>query len=272
MVGKKTLRVFKIALFIIPVFLFAVIAPAEENEFNPHFYFVQITDTHWGDFDHFDRTQKVVNMINALPMPIKCVVHTGDITMDKLEDESVVQDGIKILGALKAPVHFTPGNHDILRQRYDATQKVYAKYFGSLITEAEYDGIVFLMVYTEPLTQFFPVETFKPLTELAGALKRSKGKPVIVFHHSPSVGDFYNNVMHYRWPDEIREKWVALLNSYNVKAVIAGHFHRDEHHWIGNIPLYVSSSIGGYWGRQATFRIYEYKDGKIGYRTQYVEP
>jgi UDP-2,3-diacylglucosamine pyrophosphatase LpxH len=64
---------------------------------------------------------------------------------------------------------------------------------------------------------------------------------------------------------------VKLINSYNVKAVIAGHFHRDELHWLENVPLYVSSPVAGYWGRQATFRIYEYSNGKIGYRTQYIE-
>ena len=130
--------------------------------------------------------------------------------------------------------------------------------------------IIFLMIYTEPLTRFFPDKDFQPLTELSKALDQSKGKPVIIFHHSPSVGDFYNNTMHYRWQEEIQKKWVSLINSHNVKAVVAGHFHRDEHHWLGNVPLYISSSIAGYWGRQATFRLYEYKNGKLGYRTQYI--
>ena len=107
--------------------------------------------------------------------------------------------------------------------------------------------------------------------ELEKYLKKSNGKPVIVFHHAPSVDDFYNNKLHTSWEKEIRGKWVKVINAYNVKAVIAGHFHRDEHHWLGNVPLYVSSSIAGYRGRQASFRIYEYSKGKIGYRTQYIK-
>jgi hypothetical protein len=105
---------------------------------------------------------------------------------------------------------------------------------------------------------------------LEARLKQSDGKPVVIFHHGPSVDDFYKNRMHGGWKQAIREQWIALLNRYEVKAVIAGHFHRDEHHWLGDVPLYVSAPVSGFWGRQATYRVYEYKDGKLGYRTQYL--
>ena len=274
MIGKKHSSLFFGALsYVFAALLVGVVAASagERVQSAPSFYFVQMTDTHWGDGDHFERTQKAVEQINGLPMPIKCVIHTGDITMDRGDDESVVAKGLKILKRLKVPVHFVPGNHDILRFRQSATREAYTKHFGPLVTEAQYDGVVFLMIYTEPLARSFSLEGYKPLSELEAALKRADQKPVIVFHHSPDVEDFYNNTMYEGWKKEIREKWEAVLNSYNVKAVIAGHFHRDEHHWLGEVPLYVSSSIAGYWGRQATFRIYEYRGGKVGYRTQYLE-
>jgi UDP-2,3-diacylglucosamine pyrophosphatase LpxH len=92
-----------------------------------------------------------------------------------------------------------------------------------------------------------------------------------VFHHTPSVEDFYTNKMHPGWKNEVRDLWSNLLNENNVKAVIAGHFHRDEHHWLGEIPLYVSAPISGYWDRQTTYRIYHYKDENNRYRTQYIQ-
>jgi phosphoribosyl 1,2-cyclic phosphodiesterase len=61
-----------------------------------------------------------------------------------------------------------------------------------------------------------------PLSELEAALNRVNKKPIVVFHHSPDVDDFYHNVMHEGWKKEIREKWESILNSYNVKAVITG--------------------------------------------------
>jgi len=270
--GIKQKRVYCGAVWIFLMIVTVSICFADEqDEKAAHFYFIQITDTHWGPVDHYGRTQKVVEKINKLPMPIKCVVHTGDIVMDNLEDPFVISKGIDILNQLKVPVYFIPGNHDILRNRYEMTQKAYTKHFGGLITEAEYEGVVFILIYTEPLTRFFPSVAFQPLIELSNALDRSRGKPVIVFHHSPSVEDFYNNAMHSRWKDDLRQQWAALINGHNVKAVVAGHFHRDEFHWLGKVPLYVSSSVAGYWNRQATFRIYEYDNGKLAYRTQYID-
>jgi UDP-2,3-diacylglucosamine pyrophosphatase LpxH len=241
-----------------------------EQEKN-HFYFVQITDTHFGSKDHLERAQKAVGHINALPFEIKCVVHTGDITNNKIEDKTVVDASLSIMEKLSVPIHYVPGNHDILRKKLESTRKAYIKKFGGIISQAEYDGVLFIFVYTEPLRKSFTIEGYQPIKQLEGYLKESKGKPVIIFHHVPSADDFYKNKLHKGWKKEIREEWVKLINSYNVKAVIAGHFHRDELHWLGNVPLYVSSSIAGSWGRQATFRIYEYRNGKIGYRTQYIK-
>jgi 3',5'-cyclic-AMP phosphodiesterase len=242
-----------------------------EEQQETHFYFVQITDTHLGDSDHLERTKKVVDRINKLPLKIECVVHTGDITMDKIEDREIVETGLWIMKTLSVPIHYVPGNHDILLKKQDSTRNAYMENFGGMISQAEYNGVLFIFVYTEPLRKSFTIESYRPLKILGEYLKKSKGRPVIVFHHAPSVDDFYNNKHHKGWKAKIRKKWVTLINSYNVKAVIAGHFHRDEFHWLGNVPLYVSSPIAGYWGRQATFRIYEYTNGKIGYRAQYIE-
>lgn len=233
--------------------------------------FVQITDTHFGKFDHNERTKKAVDMINSLPVDISCVVLTGDIMSDNyMTNGAEIDKGLEILGRLKAPLHILPGNHDIKRRTHDAHAKIYRERFGEFLAEKEYNGVVFLFVYTEPLAHAFDAEEFQPLEELEAALKRAGNKPVLVFHHTPSVTDFYNNGTHRGWHKDIRDQWVELLNHYKVKAVIAGHFHRDEHHWLGEVPLYVSSSIAGFWGRQATYRIYEYRDGKISYRTQYI--
>ncbi len=242
-----------------------------DDEAEPHFYFAQFTDTHFGDWDHYERTEKIVETINKLPMEIEFVVVTGDITSNNIEDESVVTKGISIVNKLEAPVHFVPGNHDILSWEHDLTMQIYKKHFGELFAAYEYKGAMFIFVYTEPLAQSFSLDFYDPLREVEAALKSAAGKPTFVFHHTPSVEDFYLNMMHDGWEKEVREKWEKLLNSYNVKAVIAGHFHRDEHHWLGDVPLYICAPVGGKWGRQTTFRIYEYKNGKLGYRTQYLE-
>ncbi|NQT96785.1 MAG: metallophosphoesterase [Candidatus Marinimicrobia bacterium] len=246
-------------------------AQAVNEDSGPHFYFVQVTDTHFGDGDNYERVEKIVETINNLPMEIKCVVHTGDITSNNIEQDSVVVRGISIMDKLQVPIHFVPGNHDILEWELDITKQRYLTHFGNLIDVKEYEGILFIFVYTETLAHSFEIDGYDPLLELEAILKDAAGKPAIIFHHTPSPDDFYRNEMHDSWKQDSREKWEKLLNSYNIKAVMAGHFHRDEHHWLGDVPLYVSAPVGGWWGRQASFRIFEYKNGKLGYRTQYIE-
>jgi len=236
-----------------------------------HFYFVQITDTHFDSGDNLQRTKLAVNQINALPMNIQCVVHTGDISSAKPELKNYLDSGITIMNSIKVPVHYVAGNHDINKDDIELSVKKYKENFGDLATEVEYDSVVFIFVYTEPLRNKFSVTGYDPLKQIEELLQHAKGKPVLIFTHAPAVDDFYNNEMNASWDNENREKWIKLINSYNVKAVFSGHFHRDEQHWLGNVPLYVSSAISGYWDRQATYRIYEYSNGTISYRTQYLK-
>jgi predicted MPP superfamily phosphohydrolase len=235
-----------------------------------NFYFAQITDTHLGNKEHYRRTKTAIDEINNLPMQIEFVAHTGDITADETENFVVVTNTIALFNQLKMPVYYTPGNHDIHNDNYDVTMAIYTNHFGKLIESHEYNGVVFIFVYTQPLARTFIVD-FNPFKELERELKLANGKPVIIFHHQPSTESFYKNKMHSGWREDINNVWVKLVNKYNVKAIIAGHLHNDEHNWVGEVPLYVCPSIAGYWDRQGAYRIYEYKDGKISYRTMNVK-
>ena len=258
-------------IFLFLLFWFFLSGIAFSQNKNTHFYFVQITDTHVDDGDHLKKTNAAVRQINKLPMEIECVVHTGDITSSAIENKSIVNRILATFNTLTMPVHFLPGNNDILFHRLDSTTSAYRTNFGELISVAHHQQVTFLFVYTEPLIKSFSVNGYDPFKQVEHHLKQSRGKPVIIFHHSPCVSDFYNNRFHDTWSSDVKNRWIKLVNAYNVKAVIAGHFHRAEHHWLGNVPLYVAPPVAGYYGRQASFRIYEYTNGKIGYRTHYIE-
>lgn len=235
-----------------------------------HFYFVQITDTHLGDPGNNARTLKAVQEINALPMKVECVVHTGDIFMNNILDAKAVQEEKSIMGQLKMPIHYVPGNHDIFQGNdLEKTASAFREALGPLSSKAECNGVVFLMFCSEPLCDSFRLPDYDPMKWLKESLQEAKGKPVIIFTHRPMAKDFYGNSMHDTWPKEAQDQFSKLVNSYNVKAIITGHFHRAEQHWLGEVPVFVASSMAGYWDREATYRIYEYDNGKIGFRTQY---
>lgn len=238
-----------------------------------HFYFAQMTDIHFGGEDNTARAVKVVDDINRLPMKIECTVVTGDMgTRDGALDAKTIDAALSTFGKLTTPVHYVAGNHDILTgDKAAATQEAFVKHFGPLASKAEHNGVVFLMIYTEPLRKPTNVPGYDPLKWLEQALIDAGDRPVIIFTHAPDDEDFFEGkVQSSGWPKESRGKWEALIKSHNVKAVITGYFHRDELHWIGSVPEFVSAPVASYFDRQNTYRVYEYTDGKMGYRTIYV--
>ena len=61
----------------------AGLAPPRAGE-DDAFYFVQITDTHFGARGYLENIEKTVDRINDLPQDIAFVVHTGDIMNDNI--------------------------------------------------------------------------------------------------------------------------------------------------------------------------------------------
>lgn len=234
-------------------------SPGAPDGGGPHFYFAQITDTHVGDNDGQQRTQQVVAAVNASYFPLTCVVHTGDVA-----ERGDTQDAAKTeLSKLLVPLHVLPGNHDMME---DTSAQSFIDRWGALSSSAEYEGVVFLFVYDQT------APGYDPLDWLEKALAQAGDKPVIVFHHEPPVEDFYNNALHPGWPDEKRQAWTRLLEAHNVVADVAGHFHRDEQHYLATVPLLIAEPVSGRFGRQAAWRIFEYDSGRLTYRTQYIEP
>ncbi|MEA1874433.1 MAG: metallophosphoesterase [Bacteroidota bacterium] len=233
------------------------------------FYFVQITDTHLRYRNHTEVTNKIVESINNLPFDIGFVVHTGDIFQNNLHDQAAVNEFYTMKENLNLPLYVVPGNHDLLPQNYDTLVSRYQEKIGPLNQIKYYDSVSLILFYSIPFadTLLPDVETQKQWIE--HSLSRLKDEQVLLFHHQPSVPDFYLNKLHESWPEAMYKYWVDLLNKYQVDAVITGHFHRDEHHYLGEVPLYVSSSIAGFWGRQASFRVYHYQQGKLSYQTVY---
>lgn len=237
------------------------------------FFFVQISDTHLGIRENDLRTRKVIDAINALPMKIQCVVHTGDIYDRRVRySERAAARAADMFRALHVPVYFLPGNNEIdLFGQAERTRDAYTAAFGPLTYSREVAGTLFVFTYTDPLREGRGMPGFDPFGAVRQELEKSNGRPVLLFHHCPSVPDFYRNERHPGWAAKTREKWLALVSGNSIKAVIAGHFHRDEFHWLGKVPLYVAGPVAEKYGRQAGFRIYEYRGGKLSYTTQYPE-
>lgn len=237
-----------------------------------HFYFVQITDTHWGARDGVALTRKAVDAINALPWPIEFVVHTGDMCADNVSDASVVRQGLAAMKGLRAPVYYVAGNHDVLAPDASRTAALCVRHFGPLSRRVDVRGVACLFFCSEPLLGGYALAGYDALGWLKENLGQSGGRPVLLFQHAPAVGRLFDGSDEPRSDDGTLAEWEALVRRHvSIKAVIAGHVHRDELHWVGSVPVYVSAAIARFWERQPSFRVYEYWDGRLSYWTEYLE-
>lgn len=235
------------------------------------FRFVQITDTHWGARDGVALTRRAAEAINALPFKIEFVVHTGDLLADAIGREAVVKEGLEALRAIHAPVYCVPGNHDILAEDPRTTAALYQRAIGPLSRRIDVQGVACLFFYDEPLASGLKVPGYDALAWLQDALKQAGNRPVLLFQHSPSVGALLGT-RDAAWDSGARESWEAAVRQHpSIKAIVAGHVHRDELHWIGDIPLYASAPLSRFWDRQPSFRVYDYWNGKVGYWTVFLD-
>ena len=263
---KKIISVF--TAFILVTF----IASASTNAF----WFVQITDTHFGKSAHHTRYTNAIERINNLPFPVEMVVHTGDFASDNFEKNAGAISNY-LAKITIAPVIGVAGNHDLTTYR-PATRlgeslASYRAHIGELGVVRETANALYIAVCTEGLFRDLKsVTDFDPIAFTRDALAANTNNlPAFVFVHRPDTPDFYNNTRH-ESRMERRDEWRKTLVDGKATAVIAGHFHRDEiHNDAYGVPTYVASSIAEYWGRQGSFRVYYFENNHLSYHTVYIE-
>lgn len=238
------------------------------------FYFVQLTDTHWGARDGIALTRRVVEMINDLPVKVEFVAVTGDLFSDSIRREEVVAEAVEVMKGLKVPVYYVPGNHDVLKEDVARTHSLFEKHFGPASRIVEVRGWTCLFLCTEmPEGETrSPGQVQREWVE-AACRKTGGRKPVLLFMHRPPVRDMLNGSDgEVSWGDPYDTRWEDLFGRCpEIKAVFAGHFHRDELCWVGAVPVYVAASLARFWDRQPSFRLYEVRRGQVNYWELYPD-
>lgn len=262
------------------IVLLAGCAPAEPAKkaaaraADERFYFVQVSDTHWGARDGVTMTRRAVEMINALPVKVEFVAITGDIFADNILKEAVVKDGLDALKGLKPVVYHVPGNHDIVKADIAPTRAAFEKILGPLNQVVEVRGVACLFLCTEMTEGETRVPGEVQRRWVKEALDSRKGrKPALIFMHRPPIFDLINGSDgQVSWGHPYDTRWAELFADHpEVKAVLAGHFHRDEMRWIGAVPVFVAPALARFWDRQPAFRLFEYNKGQLNYWTLYPE-
>ena len=207
------------------------------------FYFVQLSDTHWGfegapNPDARGTLPKAVAAVNALTEAPDFVIFTGDLTHttdDPRERRKRMGEFKAMASELKVKnVKFIPGEHDASLDN----GKAFKEFFGPTNYTFDHKGVHFIVLdnVSDPGAQLGDAQ----LAWLAADLKQqAKDARIVVFAHRP-LFDLYPQ---WDWATRDGAKAVDLLMPYDNVTVFYGHIHQEHHQMTGHIAHHSAKSL-----------------------------
>ena len=207
------------------------------------FYFVQLSDTHWGfegppNPDAKVTLKKAIAAVNALPEPPDFVMFTGDlthITEDARERRRRLAEFREIVADLKVhAVRFMPGEHDASLDQ----GKAFQEYFGATHYTFDHKDVHFIVVDNVSDPRAFIGD--EQLQWLAADLEKlPKDANIVVFTHRP-LFDLYPQ---WDWATRDGAKAIDLLMPHANVTVFYGHIHQENHRMTGHIAHHSAKSL-----------------------------
>ena len=208
------------------------------------FFFVQLSDSHWGfegaaaNPDAKGTLPKAVEAVNALAVAPDFVIFTGDLTHttdDPKERRKRMGEVRDIVAGLKVKtVRFIPGEHDASLD----SGKAFKEFFGATNYTFEHKGVHFIVLdnVSDPGAKLGDEQ----LAWLAEDLKKqARDARIVVFAHRP-LFDLYPQ---WDWATRDCAKAVELLMPYENVTVFYGHIHQENHHMTGHIAHHSAKSL-----------------------------
>ena len=210
---------------------------------NDDFYFVQLSDSHWGfegppNPEAKNTLKKAVAAVNSLAEPPDFIMFTGDLTHttdDPKERRKRMTEFRDIVADLKVKtVHFMPGEHDAALDN----GKAFQEFFGKTHYTFDHKGVHFIVVdnVSDPAAAIGDEQ----LQWLADDLKQQPADArIVVFTHRP-LFDLYPQ---WDWATRDGAKAVDLLLPHKNVTVFYGHIHQEHHHMTGHIAHHAAKSL-----------------------------
>lgn len=208
------------------------------------FFFVQLSDTHWGfsnpdvNPDFAGTLKKAVAAVNSLSVQPDFVMFTGDLTHVTDDDKERLKrlSGFKdIVSKLKVkPVRFMPGEHDAGLDE----GKAFRHFFGKTHYTFDHKGVHFIVLdnVSDPRSIIGDAQ----LRWLSDDLKKvDRNARIVVFTHRP-LFDLYPN---WEWYTRDGAKAMELLMPYQNVIVFYGHIHQEHHFMTGHIAHHAAKGM-----------------------------
>jgi calcineurin-like phosphoesterase family protein len=207
------------------------------------FYFVQMSDTHWGfegppNPDAKGTLTKAVAAVNSLEHEPDFIMFTGDLTHttdNPVERRKRLAEFKDIVKALKVKtVRFMPGEHDASLDN----GKAFQEFFGSTHYTFDHKGVHFIVL--DNVSDPRALIGDEQLAWLSADLKQQKiDAPIVVFTHRP-LFDLYPQ---WDWATRDGAKAIALLMPHKNVTVFYGHIHQEHHQMTGHIAHHAAKGL-----------------------------
>jgi len=217
---------------------------AEMSAGKDDFFFVQLSDTHWGfgdpkiNPDFAGTLKKAVAAVNGMKVQPDFVVFTGDITHttdDPKERRKRMSEARDIISGLNVKnVKFMAGEHDAGLDKGEAFQE----YFGKTHYTFDHKGVHFIVIdnVSDPTSSI----TDPGLQWLGDELKKlDTNSRIIALTHRPLFPLFPN----WDWWTRDGQKAIDLLTPYKNVTVFYGHIHQEHHQMTGNILHHAAKGL-----------------------------
>ena len=208
------------------------------------FFFVQLSDTHWGfanpavNKDFAGTLKKAVEAVNHLKIQPDFIMFTGDLThvTDDDKDRRTRMSQFKdIVSALKVKnIRFMPGEHDAGLDEGAA----FKEFFGKTHYTFNHKGVHFIVLdnVSDPTSTIGDAQ----LEWLSADLKKQKkDSRIVVFTHRP-LFDLYPD---WDWYTRDGAKAIEVLMPYSNVTVFYGHIHQEHHKNTGHIAHHAAKGL-----------------------------
>jgi Icc-related predicted phosphoesterase len=208
------------------------------------FYFVQLSDPHWGfsnpkvNPNPTDTLPKAIELVNNLSIPPDFIVFTGDLTQiseDEKERRQRMTEFKKVAAKLKIKnIKFLPGEHDASLDH----GKTFHEFFGKSYYTFTHKGVHFIALdnVSDPTGSIGEAQ----LQWLSQQLKKlKKDDRIVVLTHRP-LFDLYPE---WDWATRDGAKAIDLLMPYNNVIVFYGHIHQENHQMTGHIAHHAAHGL-----------------------------
>ena len=207
------------------------------------FYFVQLSDAHWGykgpanpEAEH--TLKQAVEAVNALAQAPEFIVFTGDLTHttdDPAERRRRMAEFKSIVGELKVKnIHFLPGEHDASLDKGEA----FIEHFGPTHYSFDHKGVHFIALdnVSDPGARIGEAQLAWLKEDLS---RQAKDARIVVLTHRP----LFDLAPAWDWATRDGQQAVDLLMSYPNVTVFYGHIHQEHHHMTGHIAHHSAKSL-----------------------------